>query len=273
MNLESALKHFSPKSLNISDSSRATASEALTGTDIMAALGMVEAKAVFGMALCLGKYGVSEEDRQRSVDMLTQFASKKAPRAIKRAAGAKFGRCLRIMAAMAYGEFCRSALSAEPCSCCQGRGLVRKTQINRNELAIEWEENKFSIKNGVWMIKDKFQPPAKTVWEDVMMVACPVCKGKGNISARCRCQGTGTVLDKKNSELQGVPVMKECPKCKGRGFKRVQPSVIHHAVKKLLPELPERTWRYSWKPFYESLLTKCYQEESELERIFSKVTR
>ncbi|MFS7181409.1 antitermination protein, partial [Serratia proteamaculans] len=63
MNLESALKHFSPKSLNISDSSRATASEALTGTDIMAALGMVEAKAVFGMALCLGKYGVSEEDK------------------------------------------------------------------------------------------------------------------------------------------------------------------------------------------------------------------
>jgi hypothetical protein len=273
MNIETALKHFSPKSLHISDTSRATASEDLTGTDIMAALGMVEAKAAFGMALCLGKYGVSKEDRDRSVDMLTQFASQKAPRAIKRAAGAKLGRCLRIMAAMAYGEFCRSALSAESCSCCQGRGLVRKTEINRNELAILWEENKFRIKNGLWMLKESSQPPAKTVWEDVAMVVCPVCSGKGKVSARCRCQGTGTVLDKKASELKGVPVMKECPKCKGRGFKRVQPSVIHHAVKKLIPELPERTWRYSWKPFYESLLTKCYQEESELERIFSKVTR
>ncbi|MGK6715687.1 antitermination protein [Serratia marcescens] len=67
MNIETALKHFSPKSLHISDTSRATASEDLTGTDIMAALGMVEAKATFGMALCLGKYGVSKEDRGRSI--------------------------------------------------------------------------------------------------------------------------------------------------------------------------------------------------------------
>lgn len=273
MKIEAALKHFSPKSLHISDTSRATASDDLTCTDIMAAFGMVEAKAVFGMALCLGKYGVSEEDKERSVDMLTQFASQKAPRAIRRTAGAKLGCCLRIMALMAYGEFCRSALSSEPCSCCQGRGVVRKTQIRRNELAIYWEENKKSIQNGLWMLKDDSQPPAKTIWKDVDMVLCPVCKGKGQASARCRCQGTGTVLDKKDSEFQGVPVMKECPKCKGRGFKRVQPSVIHHAVKKLLPELPERTWRYTWKPFYESLLTKCYQEESEVERIFHKVTR
>lgn len=273
MNIESALKYFSPKSLSISDSSRATASENLTGTDIMAAFGMVEAKAEFGMALCLGKYGVSEEDEQRAVEMLTQFASKKTPRAIRRAAGVKLGYCLRAMASMAYGEFCRSALSTTPCACCQGKGLVRKSHINRNELAIEWEENKMDIANGLWMLKDASQPPAKTVWEEVDLVCCPVCNGKGVASARCRCQGTGTVLDKKASELQGVPVMKECPKCKGRGFKRVQPSVIHHAVKKYVPELPERTWRYTWKPFYESLLTKCYEEESELEKVFSRVTR
>lgn len=44
MKIESALKHFNPKSLQISDSSRATGSEGLTGTDLMAAIGMGQSK-------------------------------------------------------------------------------------------------------------------------------------------------------------------------------------------------------------------------------------
>ncbi|MBL1874736.1 antitermination protein, partial [Klebsiella pneumoniae] len=43
MNLESIAKYFAPKSPMLSDSPRATASDGLTGTDIMAALGLVNA--------------------------------------------------------------------------------------------------------------------------------------------------------------------------------------------------------------------------------------
>ncbi|HEG1757374.1 TPA: antitermination protein, partial [Enterobacter kobei] len=40
MNLESIAKYFAPKSPMFSDSPRATASDSLTGTDVMAALGL-----------------------------------------------------------------------------------------------------------------------------------------------------------------------------------------------------------------------------------------
>lgn len=45
MNLDGVLKFFAPKGMHISDSVRATASDQLTVTDIMAALGMTQAEA------------------------------------------------------------------------------------------------------------------------------------------------------------------------------------------------------------------------------------
>lgn len=51
MNLESIAKYFAPKSPMFSDSSRATATDNLTGTDVMAALGLVNAKCGFGFDL------------------------------------------------------------------------------------------------------------------------------------------------------------------------------------------------------------------------------
>ncbi len=38
------------------------------------------------------------------------------------------------------------------------------------------------------------------------------------------------------------------------GFKRVPSSVAYNAIKHLVPELNERTWRRNWKPFYETLV-------------------
>jgi DnaJ-class molecular chaperone len=37
-------------------------------------------------------------------------------------------------------------------------------------------------------------------------------------SKRCQCSGTGKTLDRKESELQGVPVYKTCKRCEGRGL-------------------------------------------------------
>ncbi|HDL6856608.1 TPA: antitermination protein [Yersinia enterocolitica] len=272
MILESALKHLGPKGMSITDTSRATASDEITGTDVMAALGMAESKSEFGMALYLGKHGDSEEDKQRAIAMLTQFAFKNAPRAIKRASGAKFGGCLRIMALLAFNEFCRTAETTQTCHCCNGEGLINKKKEFKNQKAIDRQEYLDNLPGNLgWLYDNEMKVKKEGV--EVVKVSCKICKGKGVLPARCRCQGTGETLDEKESKLRGIPVVKECPKCKGRGFKRVQPSVIYFAVKKKLPELPERTWRYTWKPFYESLLTKCYQEESHVEAVFKKITR
>ncbi|WP_439333283.1 antitermination protein Q, partial [Vibrio viridaestus] len=51
MRLESVAKFHSPKSPMMSDSPRATASDSLSGTDVMAAMGMAQSQAGFGMAL------------------------------------------------------------------------------------------------------------------------------------------------------------------------------------------------------------------------------
>lgn len=62
MNLESIAKYFAPKSPMFSDSPRATASDSLTGTDVMAALGLAGHKCGFGFDLYLSKIGISSPD-------------------------------------------------------------------------------------------------------------------------------------------------------------------------------------------------------------------
>lgn len=68
-------------------------------------------------------------------------------------------------------------------------------------------------------------------------------------------------------------VHKDCPRCAGRGFKRVPSSIAYSAIKHLVPDLNERTWRRNWKSFYEKLTSKCFIEESVEEQAFSKIVR
>ncbi|MEV9600070.1 antitermination protein, partial [Klebsiella pneumoniae] len=90
MNIESIPKFFAPKGMHISDSGRATASEQLTVTDVMAALGMTQAEAGIGLSMFLGKAGISENDRMASIHWLAEYAKKNAPRSVRKAAGKKF---------------------------------------------------------------------------------------------------------------------------------------------------------------------------------------
>ncbi|AJJ60202.1 antitermination protein Q [Yersinia pseudotuberculosis] len=96
MKLESAIKQFSAKSQMITDSPRATSSDSLKGPDMAAAMGMVEARASFGMAAYLGKVGISKEDRIRTVEQLTQFAMKNAPKHVGKASGRRMAQCILV---------------------------------------------------------------------------------------------------------------------------------------------------------------------------------
>ena len=170
-------------------------------------------------------------------------------------------------AKMAFEDYARSAGSVCQCSACSGKGMIDKKVIT----------TKYSTREAIFPSFSKSQPKRYTNTErDVVeteKVICESCNGKGQLTHRCRCKGRGKVLDEEQTKLQGAPVFKDCPRCEGRGFSRVPSSVAFNAIKHLVPDLNERTWRRNWKPFYEKLTNKCFIEESAAEQAFSKVIK
>ncbi|HGN0867332.1 TPA: antitermination protein [Providencia alcalifaciens] len=259
MKLENALKNFHPKSPTFGNVAGCTSPDRITGTDIMAAMGMAESQAEFGMAAFLAKNDVSEEDKFSTVESLTQYAKKITPKLVAKAAGKKLGYCLIILSRMAFEDYARSAGAFFPCSACNGKGLIysRKdvtkhpgiTKLDGTVIIEPWVES-----------------------EEVGELCVP-CNGKGQIAHRCRCKGRGKVLDEVQTELQGAPVYKDCSRCAGKGFNRVPSSLAFNAIKHLVPDLTQSSWSRNWKPFYEKLAGKCFIEESAAEQAFSKVTK
>ncbi|EMN0397963.1 antitermination protein [Citrobacter freundii] len=267
MNLDNVLKFFAPKGMHISDTSRATASEQLTVTDVMAALGMTQADAGIGLAMYLGKAGVSKQDREAAITWLSEYAKERAPFAIRRLAGKKFPLCMLILAKFAYNDYASSAADSYDCPACNGKRLVEKTSTVT--------KSHYTMKIPQWA-KDLGQSPSDfekfREVKNVEQVLCSKCHGTGKISKRCQCGGTGKTIDRKATEFQGVPVYKECKRCDGRGYTHPKSSVAYRGIFSELPSLPDRTWRYSWKPFYEQLVTKCFQEESYSNSQLKRVT-
>ncbi|WP_158784180.1 antitermination protein [Pantoea sp. BAV 3049] len=258
MKIESALKHFSPKSMMISDSPRATLSDSLTGTDVMAAIGMCQAKAGFGMHAYLGKAGISDSDRTATVNLLTSYARKTAPRLLCKAAGSKMGQCMVVLAKFAYDDYARSAADTKTCSDCSGRGVTNTLGwVMTHPGCGDPESNRHT-------------PPKYQL--QLVENECVTCHGKGKLSARCRCNGTGRVRDIEKSRLQGVPVEKDCERCGGAGFKRQPSTLAFTAIRHLVPELTQSSWSRNWKPLYDRLIEKCKVEEKKAGIEFEKVT-
>lgn len=259
MKIESMLKHLGPKGMSISDSSRATATTALTGTDTMAAAGMVESRAQFGMAAYLGKCDISDEDKIKAIAHITQFAKRTAPKLVGKVSGRRLARCMQILATLAFDEYCRSAASGCTCKHCDGKGLIyaMRDVVKHPGITTALGEEIFAP----WIVNE------------LTGKLCQHCNGKGITLARCRCKGTGKVLDRKETKELGAPVIRKCERCSGKGFSRMPSSVAHNAVKALIPDLTQSSWSRNWKPFYESLVSKCFAEESWLETQFSRVTR
>ncbi|HDU8647596.1 antitermination protein [Morganella morganii] len=74
-------------------------------------------------------------------------------------------------------------------------------------------------------------------------------------------KGRGKIPDIRQTELQSVPVFRDCPRCSGRGYKRMPSSVAYNAIKYLIPGLTQR----NWKPFYESLRVCCISVAAQAE--------
>lgn len=254
MRIEAVLKHFSPKSLMITDIPGATASDSLSGTDVMAAIGMCQASARFGMSAYLGKAGISQRDREDAAKALAMYAHKTAPKLLSKAAGRKMGQCMIVLAKFAYDDYARSAADTTKCPHCRGRGVT-------NTLARVMTHPGCGEKT----------PP--TYQLQLVENQCVTCHGKGRLSVRCRCGGTGRVRDVEKSKLVGAPVEKDCERCGGLGFKRQPSTLAFAAIRHLVPELTQSSWSRNWKPFYERLISECEKGESQASDEFKKITR
>lgn len=258
MKLENALKQFNPKTQTFTNVPPATASDSLTGPDLAACLGMAESQASFGMGAFLGKNGISKEDGQRTIERLSVYAMKNAGKHVGKAAGRRMAHCMVILAKMAYAEYCKSAGSVSTCTDCAGAGfLMFKREV---------------VKYAGYVDSDGEMKIPEVTENQTVKELCQSCNGKGTISHRCRCNGTGRVRDLEKSNLLGVPVDKTCDRCAGRGFKRTPSSTAYAAITALLPELTQSSWSRNWKPLYESLVTKCEQEESYADTVFQRIT-
>lgn len=88
--------------------------------------------------------------------------------------------------------------------------------------------------------------------------------------AKCQCGGRCEVRDLKASQRQGAPVMKPCPRCKGTGLKPLKHTRVHHALLQAV-SVSQPTYSRRWKPFYDELISWCYQQENAAERCYNDV--
>ena len=269
MRLESIPKYFAPKSPTFSDSPRATSTDALTGTDIMAALGLADMKGGFGLDLFLAKQGISSPER--ALESLKDYAEKAAifHKAMRKHSEELQQIAISFMVLFAFQDYSRSAASVRECECCKGEGFIEADVFTNKVKYPDGKPPKWArITKGVF---PSYWEEVKAVRE-VVKVLCPTCKGKKVISNACRCNGRGKVLDKALTDKTGIPTMKECGKCSGRGYARLPAEQVRKALALEGLEIAETTWRREYKPFYEQLVTQCHKEESVADAMLAAVT-
>lgn len=264
MKLEALPKFFSPKSMMLGAVPCGITAETLTITDIMAALGLATSKSAIGIELYLAKAGVLQPDN--IIALINELAIQRACRNRPLQAMSEQQRraFLLILAEYVFLDYSLSAASRVTCSSCAGSGFI-EAEVFTNKVTYpdgkppKWAKVTKGISPSDW-------EEVKTIREQVKVI-CEACNGKGSIKNECRCRGRGEILDKKKSELQGLPVFKQCPRCTGRGYPRLKDTEVFKSL-----GVTETTWRRNFKLFFDQLVEYCYMEESFAENVVAQVT-
>ena len=254
MSLEATVKYHFAKTASFAGMPSATASESLSGTDYMAAMGMTQSRAPLGYAAFMGKVGVSENDAARAVSLLTEFALQTCDRvaALRKLDTNIKPAVMQVLATYAYMDYCRSAASVKPCECCQATGFIAAEVVT---------------------MKSMLSGAGRREVREQVRVRCKTCEGKGVVSSACRdCNGRGRAVMRKETELQGVPVMGDCKRCCGRGYERIPAVEAFRAISAITDSISLATWDRSGKPFYDQLIGKLETEESWANAALNKVT-
>lgn len=254
MNLENVVKFHFAKSTQINDIPRATASETLTGTDVMAAMGMTQSRASLGYSAFLGKMEISSNDREKAIELLTAYALKHCDKvtALRKLENDIKPKVMQVLATFAFADYSRSAASTRTCDCCGGKKFIDAEVMTMKSIG----------------------QPYLSERKETVKVLCNKCKGKGVLTNACQCNGKGVVIDKEKTILQGgVPAYKTCRRCNGRGYARLLPDSVRKYICATVIDVPETTWRRSYKDFFESLVGECIKQEEYANQMLSKVTQ
>ncbi|EOZ5342736.1 antitermination protein [Escherichia coli] len=98
-------------------------------------MGMAQSQAGFGMAVFCGKHELSQNDKQKAINYLMQFAHKVSGkyRGVAKLEGNTKAKVLQVLATFAYADYCRSAATpGARCRDCHGTG--RAVDIAKTEL-------------------------------------------------------------------------------------------------------------------------------------------
>lgn len=266
MNLESVVKYFSPKSPVLGDSVPATASDSLTISDVMGALGMCQAQAELGLSAFLGKVGISEADKVKAVVLLAKHCIVRSDNvaAIRKLPGETKARVILTLAAFAFLDFSRSAASEIPCDACDD-GFIEERKFVMNKLAKAHDTiDSFArgdLPASITQLEGREMRVKHAFYETTRKV-CPKCNGRTVIKTDCNdCRGRGVAIDKDESERQGLPVKKPCKRCSGRGYERIPSTQAYRAIACVTESISLDTWKKSVKPFYDEMITQLDIEE------------
>ncbi|QHQ14559.1 antitermination protein [Pectobacterium parmentieri] len=269
MNVESIPKYFSPKSPNLSDESPATASDSLSITDVMAAIGMAQAAGGIGFDLFLAKIGVSSPDK--AIEGLIGIARSLTGRCkpISELNEDTKSELLQLLATFAYQDYSRSAASVKECPDCTD-GFIDAEVFTTKSVFGAHPGAVVEIKR----LDDRLDSNISVRKREIARVQCPTCLGRSVVSSSCRCKGRGKVLDEEATKANGgLPIHKECPKCKGNGYRKMPSENVRRAVCLHVMDIPETSWRRHYKPFYETIVGECFKEESKASAALHKITR
>lgn len=179
-----------------------------------------------------------------------------------------------IMSVFAFLDYSRSAASEVSCDCCSGTGFI-EAEVFTNKVHTPFPAKEIVKASVKWGVKE-FKPSEYEVrreLREVVRVKCKNCGGKGRVSTACRdCSGRGTAVDKKETEMQGVPVRGTCKRCSGRGYERIPASHAFEAIQQVNDAISPATWDKTVKPFYDGLIRTLECEEIHAEQALQRVT-
>jgi len=233
MKLETVVKYHCPRSVTPFIGRSSMSPDAMTGSNIMAALGMTQKRAPLGYSAFFGKMNISKHDRDRAISLLVEAGMRASVRypALTKLPDDERLAIITIIAGYAFLDYARSPDTGLPCHTCDSTGL------------------------------HKGKCCSKCGGKGVVRAACKACKGRGQ------------TVNRELTRFQGVPVYQSCRRCSGRGFERLPSTVVYRAVCKVSEAISADTWNKSVKRLLNFLVTVLHQEEAWAEEQLSRITK
>ncbi|WP_039661557.1 MULTISPECIES: antitermination protein [Pantoea] len=233
MKLENVVKYHSPRSVSPFIRQTSRSPNAMTGSDVMAALGMMQKRAALGYSAFFGKMQLSHHDKGRAVRLLAKTGLRVSSRypALTKLPEEERMAVITVIAGYAFLDYARSPDTEAPCHACNGTGL----------------------RNGKCC--------SKCGGKGVVRAACKDCKGRGES------------INRVMTQFQGVPVYQPCKRCSGRGFERIPSSVVFRAMCQVTDAITLDTWNKSVKQLLEFLVAELHREEAWAEKQLLRITK